>query len=116
MMNRQQRRQAARQMISDQKEFRKVLHDPKERTKNEGLIRQSFQEGQIMNNHDWAVRLERLLNVKGIGVKLLDKIFSTIEEPLTVAERQKARDRYEKGVEYIDFGDKQTAKKNNGSN
>jgi hypothetical protein len=102
-MNRQQRRQAERQMKKDHNQFRRVLQDPKERSKNEPVIRATWADAQVYNNHEWAVRLERIRDVKGIGPKIMDKIFKALEEPLTPAERSKARQTYESGVDQIDF-------------
>jgi hypothetical protein len=103
MMNRQQRRQAERQAKKDHKQFRKVLEDPKERSQNEALIRSTWMDAQIYNNHEWAVRLERIREVKGIGPKIMDKIFKALEDPLTPTERSKARQTYESGVDHVDF-------------
>jgi ERCC4-type nuclease len=102
-VNRQQRRQAERQAKKDHKQFRRVLEDPKERTKNEAVIRSTWMDAQVYNNHEWAVRLERIKEVKGIGEKTMDKIFKALEEPLTPAERSKARQTYESGVDQVDF-------------
>lgn len=102
-MNRQQRRQAERQAKKDHNQFRRVLEDPKERTKNEAVIRSTWMDAQVYNNHEWAVRLERIKEVKGIGEKTMEKIFKALEEPLTPAERYKARQTYESGVDQVDF-------------
>lgn len=102
-MNRQQRRQAERQAKKDHKTFRRVLQDPVERSKNEAVIRSTWLDAQVYNNHEWAVRLERIREVKGIGPKTLDKIFQALEEPLTPKERSKARKTYESGVDHVDF-------------
>jgi ERCC4-type nuclease len=102
-MNRQQRRQAERQAKKDHNQFRRVLTDPKERGKNEAVIRATWMDAQVYNNHEWAVRLERIKDVKGIGPKTMDRIFKALEDPLTVEERQKARKTYESGDDHVDF-------------
>lgn len=102
-MNRQQRRQAERQAKKDHNQFRRLLENPKERSKNEAVIRSTWMDAQVYNNHEWAVRLERINDVKGIGPKTMARIFEALEEPLTVEERQKARTTYESGVDHVDF-------------
>lgn len=99
-MNRQQRRKAERQAQKDYKTLRTTLTDPKEGPKTESIIRASFSDGQIYNNHEWAVRLERIREVKGIGPALLGRIFEALEAPLDPKERQKARHQYERGIGY----------------
>jgi ERCC4-type nuclease len=101
-MNRQQRRQAERQAQRDHNQFKRVLTDPKERSKNEAVIRATWMDAQVYNNHEWAVRLERIKEVKGIGPKITEKIFDALEDPLTVEERSKARKQYESGVDHVD--------------
>jgi ATP-dependent exoDNAse (exonuclease V) alpha subunit len=67
------------------------------------VIRATWADAQVYNNHEWAVRLERIKEVKGIGPKILDKIFKALEDPLTPRERSKARLTYESGVDHVDF-------------
>jgi hypothetical protein len=100
VMNRQQRRKMERQAKKDNKVFKNTLTNPKQRTENEPLIRSTWNEAAIYTNHEWAVRLERIKEVKGIGPKMLGRIFEALEEPLTVSERQKARSQYEVGEAY----------------
>lgn len=104
-MSRQQRRKIQRMMKKDQEQYKRVLTNPKERSKNEGVIRQTWLDAQIYNNHEWAVRLERIKDVPGIGPKTIEKIFRALENPLTTIERAKARQTYESGVDHVDFRD-----------
>lgn len=98
-MNRQQRRKAEREAKKDYTTLRNTLTNDKTMAQNERIIRASFSDGQIYNNHEWAVRLERIREVKGIGPKMLDRIFKALEEPLNQTERQKARKTYESGLD-----------------
>lgn len=90
-------------MEKDHKQFRRVLENPVERSKNEAVIRATWKDAQVYNNHEWAVRLERIFDIKGIGQKTTEKIFEALEEPLTTEERQKARKQYESGDDHVDF-------------
>lgn len=115
-MNRQQRRQTERQVKNDYKQLRRVIDNPKERKENMALIRSTWADAQVYNNHEWAVRLERIMDVHGIGPKLMDRIFKELEEPLTPLERTKARNQYESGVDHVDFRNRKAISKNKGAN
>jgi len=100
-MNRQQRRNAERSREKDAKTLFSALADPGKAGTNETVIRMVFNEGQIVNNHEWAVRLERIRNVRGIGPEMLRRIFKAIEEPLEPWERERAKKSFESGADYI---------------
>lgn len=97
-MNRQQRRKQEREKQKQQSQWADTINNPVKRKQTEPIVRQSFSEGQIYNNHEWAVRLERLVDVKGIGPKTLKLIFEALEDSLTTAEKEKAKARYTKGM------------------
>lgn len=103
-MNRTEKRRLQRKANKDAKAFRNVLERPQDRAKYESVIRASFRDGQVYRDCEYAVKLLRVLKVKGIGEKLADKIFREIEKPITEAERQLARDLYEQGGNHVEFG------------
>ena len=51
---------------------------------------QGFQDAKRKSAALFAVKLERLEDVKGIGQKTLEKIVASMQEPLTEGEKQKA--------------------------
>lgn len=100
-MNRQQRRNAERSREKEAKILYSALTDPGKIGTNETVIRMVFNEGQIVNNHEWAVRLDRIRTVHGIGPVMLQRIFKAIEEPLNEIEREIAKKSFEAGDDYI---------------
>lgn len=103
-MNRQERRKLERKQAKEGQAFRQALTSGKMNGFQEKVIRGAFQDGQIYNNHEWAVRLERIRDVKGVGPKTLDKILRILEAPVTAEERTKARKTYESGVDRVEIG------------
>ena len=103
-MNRSEKRRMKRQAAKDANVYHSTLLNPQDRAKHGSLIRGAFKDGQIYGNNEWAVRLLRIYNVKGIGEKLADAIYREIEKPITQKEREFARKLYEQGGNHIEFG------------